>query len=79
MLQKAFKEIDHNKDGQISPREMMMFIWEQVDSNNDNQISLNELYHMIQSIADFTKNKIRANWKADVAAGFKWVDKNGDG
>lgn len=74
-----FKHIDSNGDKKITVDEVKAAIWHAVDGNNDGQWSLEEVQDAIEAVAHELDVTLKANWKDEIAEGFKHVDTDNSG
>ena len=79
MVAKEFKKADTDGSGAVSPKEMGVYLFELVDENDDGTWSRKEVHGAIKALADFSGNKLIADWQKHVDAAFDAVDTNGDG
>ena len=75
----GFKKADKDGNGQVSAHEMAMFVFHQTDADKNGKLSLQEIEGALEWVTKFAKQKLVADWKDQVAAGFKATDTNKDG
>lgn len=78
-VEAEFKKADTSGDGEVSPKEMGVYLFELVDANDDGAWDLDEVYGAVEAVAKFSGNTLKKGWKKCVKGAFDTVDTNDDG
>ena len=78
LVEQEFKKADKNGNGTVSPKEMMVYVFELIDENDDGVWSRGEVKGAIKALAHITKNELIEGWEEHVDEAFTAVDANGD-
>lgn len=78
-VEAEFKKADTSGDGEVSPKEMGVYLFELVDANDDGAWDLDEVYGAVEAVAKFSGNTLKKDWKKCVKGAFDTVDTNDDG
>ena len=79
VVDRLFDELDQDKDGRLTKKEILAAAFKMMDKDEDGTISKRELFRLVRVYATFLKVDLKEGWKKDVQKWYHIVDQGDEG